>query len=396
MEESSSSWTRTEHLKWVKMDDLLQNHLFATHAIAAAGSVTLGTAVTYPLDTIQSLIQVSSGSSLQLTASQILNKVRAISGYSGLYSGFSWLACGRICGMGARFGTYEVITAYFKDGRDDNYVYVSEALMAGMAAGAVESLISSPFELIKLRAQVASASRLPARGSVTEKKAITPLISKFLPRYNLDTKALNHSATLLSILNSKHPNLTGALQEHPWMMTGSGRPPPVYEVQRPSDVLSLEGLGGFWRGLRSGVVRDSVFCGIFFSTWQFLHRVMVGWKAAGMDPLPMSDEEIGPISPLAVSLAAGFSGSVAAAASHSFDTAKSRSQCIVQPKYLLMERKLIKWVRPGKRFEKLAGIHPADRGLLFRGIWLRMARSGIASFVTVGSYYLALDYLAAR
>jgi len=56
---------------------------------------------------------------------------------------------------------------------------------------------------------------------------------------------------------------------------------------------------------------------------------MVGWKAAGMDPLPSSDEEIGPISPLAISLAAGFSGSVAAAASHSFDTAKSRSQCIV-------------------------------------------------------------------
>jgi len=43
----------------VQMDDLLQNHLFATHAIVAAGSVTLGTAVTYPLDTIKSLIQVS-------------------------------------------------------------------------------------------------------------------------------------------------------------------------------------------------------------------------------------------------------------------------------------------------------------------------------------------------
>jgi hypothetical protein len=51
-----------------------------------------------------------------------------------------------------------------------------------------------------------------------------------------------------------------------------------------------------------------------------------------------SDEEIGPLSPLAVSLAAGFSGSVAAAASHCFDTAKSRSQCVVLPKvcYLLL------------------------------------------------------------
>lgn len=50
-----------------------------------------------------------------------------------------------------------------------------------------------------------------------------------------------------------------------------------------------------------------------------------------------SDEEIGPLPPLYVSLAAGFSGAVAAAASHCFDTAKNRSQSIVLPKvcYLL-------------------------------------------------------------
>lgn len=51
-----------------------------------------------------------------------------------------------------------------------------------------------------------------------------------------------------------------------------------------------------------------------------------------------SDEEIGPLSPLAVSLAAGFSGSLAAAASHGFDTAKSRSQCIVLPKVCCLTR----------------------------------------------------------
>lgn len=56
-----------------------------------------------------------------------------------------------------------------------------------------------------------------------------------------------------------------------------------------------------------------------------------------------SDEDIGPLSPLAVSLAAGFSGSIAAAASHSFDTAKSRSQCVVLPKvfHFAVEQKTI-------------------------------------------------------
>ncbi|XWS74682.1 hypothetical protein CRYUN_Cryun01aG0018900 [Craigia yunnanensis] len=267
------------------MDELLQNHLFATHAIAASGSVVFGTALTYPLDTIKSLIQVGSGSSKQLSASQVINRVRALSGYSGLYSGFEWLAWGRIFGMGARFGIYEVLTAFYKDGREDNYVHVSEALMAGMAAGAVESLISSPFELIKLRAQVTSASRFSRATPVTENKAVVP-IARLLRGYTPDMKALNHYVGMLSILNSKHPNMVGAIQEYPWMMTGSGRPPSVYDVRRPSEIISLEGWGALWRGLRSGVARDSVFGGIFFSTWQFLHRAMLDWKVVGMDPPP--------------------------------------------------------------------------------------------------------------
>ncbi|KAM3282239.1 hypothetical protein P3S67_025884 [Capsicum chacoense] len=48
-----------------------------------------------------------------------------------------------------------------------------------------------------------------------------------------------------------------------------------------------------------------------------------------------SEEDVGPLSPLAVSLTAGLSGSLAAAASHGFDTAKSRSQCMVLPKNVL-------------------------------------------------------------
>uniref|UniRef100_A0A5B7BYE4 Putative solute carrier family 25 member 48 n=1 Tax=Davidia involucrata TaxID=16924 RepID=A0A5B7BYE4_DAVIN len=375
------------------MDELLKNQMFATHMIAAAGSVTSGTVLTYPLDTIKTLIQVGSGSSKQLTTGQVLDRVRTFSGNSGLYSGLGWLTFGRILGVGARFGVYEILTAFYKDGREDNYVFVSEALMAGIAAGAMESLISSPFELIKLRAQVTSASRLPNSTPLTERSVVSPLIARLLRGYSPDMKALNHSVGLLSTLTPKHPNMIGALKEYPWMMTGSGKVPSICEVRRPLDIISLEGWGALWRGLRSGIVRDSIFGGIFFSSWQFLHGAMLDWKAVGMDPSPRSDEEIGPLSPLAVSLTAGFSGSIAAAASHCFDTAKSRSQCIVLPKYISMERRLLKWKQPGKRFERFTGIHPRDRNLLFRGIWLRMARSGIASFMIVGSYFLAIDYL---
>ena len=36
----------------------MRNQVFAIHAIAAAGSVTLGTALTYPLDTAKVILQV--------------------------------------------------------------------------------------------------------------------------------------------------------------------------------------------------------------------------------------------------------------------------------------------------------------------------------------------------
>ncbi|KAL3515569.1 hypothetical protein ACH5RR_022471 [Cinchona calisaya] len=378
------------------MDELLKNNLFATHAVAAAGSVALGTVLTYPLDTLKSLIQVGSGPSKHLTPAQVVQRVQALSGNSGLYRGLGWFMLGRIPGVGARFGTYELLTAFYKDGRVDNFVHVSEALMGGAAAGAVESCVSSPFEIIKLRAQVTSASRISSSTQVVEKCAVSPLISRLLSRYSPDVRSMNNSVGLLSTLTTKYPNMIDCLKEYPWMMTGSGRPPSVIEVRTPSSIFSFEGIGAFWRGWRSGLARDSIFGGIFFSSWQFLHRAMLEWKAVGMTPPPRSDDEIGPLSPLAVSLAAGFSGSIAAAASHPFDTAKSRSECIVLPKYVSMERKLLKWPRPGKRFERLTGIHPADRNILFCGVWLRMARSGIASFIVVGSYYWAIDHLVPK
>lgn len=180
------------------------------------------------------------------------------------------------------------------------------------------------------------------------------------------------------------------------MMTGSGKAPSVCDVRKLSSIISLEGWGALWRGIRSGLVRDSIFGGVFFSGWQFMHDVMLNWKAVGMDPIPRSNEEVGSLSPLSVSLAAGFSGSIAAAASHCFDTAKCRSQCTVLPKYISMERSLLRWTRPGNRFERYTGIHPADRNILFRGLGLRMARSGLASFMIVGSYYLTVNYLVSE
>ncbi|CAE6195391.1 unnamed protein product [Arabidopsis arenosa] len=378
------------------MDKLLENHQFATHAIAASASVSLGTALAYPLDTIKTIIQVGSGPNKKLSSFQVVNRVLRFSGYSGLYSGLGSLTLGRISGVGARFGVYEILTAFYKDGRHDNYVSVGEAFLAGMVGGAAETVMTSPFELIKVRKQVTAASRAPNASAVAETAPVSPMLTKLLRRYTLDVKSLTQTVSLLSVLNHKHPNMTAALQEYPWMMTGTGNPPSAMDVKRPLDVASLEGYRALWRNLRSGLVRDCIYGGVFFSTWQFLHEAMVGWKAVGMNPLPSSEEEIGPLSPVAISIAAGFSGAIAAAASHSFDTARTRAQCVILPKYTAKERKFLRWNKPGKRLERWTGIHPTDRNLLFRGIGIRMARSSVASTVIVGSYYLAVDLLVPK
>lgn len=375
------------------MDRLSENNIFAIHFAAAASSVAMGTALTHPLDTLKVLSQVGSSAKKALSVAEILNRVRVFSGYSGLYNGVGWLTLGSTLGLGCRFGVYEILTAFYKDGREDDYVYVSEALIAGAAAGTAESLLISPFELFKLRAQVASASRCPQSSSVSNRTIDHPLVTRLLPRYSLEMTTMNNSIGLLSTLTTKQSSMFDALKEYPWTMTGSGKPPAVSYVKTPSEIIVVEGWGAMWRGLRSGLVRDSIFGGIFFSTWQFLHQSMLNWKAVGMDPMPRFNSEVGPLSPIAVSVAAGVSGSLAAAASHGFDTARSRSQCTILPKYVSMERKFLKWSRPGKRFERLFGIHPADRSLLYNGLWLRMARCGLASSFIVGSYLLSVDLM---
>ncbi|XP_038978084.1 uncharacterized protein LOC113461911 [Phoenix dactylifera] len=374
------------------MGNLLQENMFAGHAIAAAGSVAVASSFTHPLDTLKTLLQVGAGSAQKLSIAQVVESVRSASGVSGIYSGFGWSTLGKISGIGARFGIYEIVTAFYKDGREDNYVYVSEALLAGIAAGAIESVMCTPFELLKLRRQV-SATRIKTSSSHKAMQESTPLISKLLPGYTPGVKAWNNTVGLLSTLSPKHPDMVGVLKQYPWMLTGSGRPPLASDVKGPFNIISLEGWSALWRGLRPGIARDCVFGGVFFSTWQFFHIAMLNWKALDINPPPRSIDEVGPVSPLASSLAAGFSGMAAAASSHSFDTAKSRSQFIVTPKYMAMERKLLRWKAPGIWLERVTGMSPADRNIMFRGLWLRMVRSGIASSALVGSYLLAVEYL---
>ena len=138
-----------------------------------------------------------------------------------------------------------------------------------------------------LREQLGSASH--AKKVNASQPAETQIAkSTYLKAYNPDRRAWTSTVDLLSALPKTSTRWPNSLKECPWMLTGSGRPPLASEMKKPSSVLKLEGFGAIWRGLRPGIARDSVFSGVFFSTWQFLHYSLLDWKAVNMTPPPRS------------------------------------------------------------------------------------------------------------
>eukprot|EP00252_Welwitschia_mirabilis_P011066 TRINITY_DN24882_c0_g1_i1.p1 TRINITY_DN24882_c0_g1~~TRINITY_DN24882_c0_g1_i1.p1 ORF type:complete len:276 (-),score=51.16 TRINITY_DN24882_c0_g1_i1:53-847(-) len=262
--------------------------------------------------------------------------------------------------------------------------------MAGVASGIIESVMVTPFDLFKVRSQVASVAS--PRQNVPLAR-IPPTVSTLLPGYFPNKMKWDRVSQLLSALPSKSSNIISIMQDYPWLMTGSGHPPLATEVKTPKASISLEGWQVLWRGLRSGLFRDATYGGVFFSCWQALHDLVIDWKGFHMNPPPTSLEEIGPLSPMELSVTAAVSGSVAAIASHPFDTVKTRSQCLVIPKYIAMERKCYKWKTAGSWFQRISGINPWDKGRLFHGLWMRAAQSAISSFVLVGAYHTVVSHL---
>jgi hypothetical protein len=83
-------------------------------------------------------------------------------------------------------------------------------MLAGIAAGAVESVFCTPFELFKLRNQFSSVIPSKAMGPVSITHESFPLLSKVLPGYVRDMRVWNNTVNLLSDLSPKHPDVFSA------------------------------------------------------------------------------------------------------------------------------------------------------------------------------------------
>eukprot|EP00249_Psilotum_nudum_P012588 c23871_g1_i1 orf=184-1323(+) len=376
------------------MGDSTRETLFLRHSTAATWAIMAESVYTYPLDTIKTLLQVGADASEIVGVSRVVEAVRSSSGLQGFYGGVGWVLLGRLPVLGVRFGVYELLAAFYRDGRNDRYIYVSEAFLAGFTAGAMEALAATPFDILKLRSQMTAATRAASLHSNQRTPAkVVGLASQLLPGISSDAGRWDRVSQILAQLPTKHANLVGALKDYPWLITGSGDPPLVRDVRGVHGIVSLEGWRALWRGFQPGLCRDAIFGSFFFSSWQFLCDALMDWKALNMDPPPRSLEDLAPLSPLQLSTTAGIAASIAATASHCFDTVKSRSQGAVMPKYVFMERQLLKWKSPGTWYQRAFSLNPLDWKFRWRALGIRAAQQGIGTFTLIGTYNMAILYL---
>eukprot|EP00897_Mesotaenium_endlicherianum_P004610 jgi/Mesen1/4177/ME000219S03309 len=140
--------------------------LLARHAASASLAIGAATAVAYPLSTIKAHIQHGANPGEAVKAATAFAKIYTSDGLRGLYRGVGVHLCGRPLALAARFGAYELAAGYHRgvvvatraglDGRGSMWISPGEALTAGMAAGFVEALVSTPFSLLRTRLQVAT------------------------------------------------------------------------------------------------------------------------------------------------------------------------------------------------------------------------------------------------
>lgn len=361
--------------------------LVERHGLAATVAVAVQAAVSYPLDTLKSLQQVSAnaGNNAGLNivvdpkkgigAGTLASGIRSTVGVTGLYGGLGWHVLGRLPALGTRFGVYELCCAFATDGLASNEVSISEAFMAGLCAGSVESLVATPFDILQLRAQVSAVTASSAGATMSGSKSPWTQVEQSLV-------GLPHA----------HPKMMNDIRRFAWLENGTGRPPLIKDVAGLKRLTDVEGLNVLWRGLRPGLFRDALYAGVFFGSWQYMYEMMLEYKAFHMTTKPSSVEDIPPLKPWQLSVSAGIAASGAAAVSHALDTAKTRSQATVIPKHIAMERKLLKWVQPGNWLQRTAGLLPYDQPLLWRGLKIRVLQHGLAAAALVASYETVMQY----
>ncbi|CAI5522677.1 unnamed protein product [Closterium sp. Naga37s-1] len=356
------------------MDGESRSPLFYRHVAAGAVSAVVASALTYPLDVAKTVAQAGvaqasvahavvaqtgavqgstiaggpgggSSGGLARSGTAAASRAAATSGLNwrsrAAFTGFSPHIAGHLPSLAARYTTYHLAAAYQMDGLP-SWLPISppQAALAGAIAGATESLLSTPFDLLRTRLLLATPLLPPVPPSHP--------ISLPSPSIRIHRPSTPSQPTSSS-LGKPSPSETSP--NH----TSSGQSATINQSSNPTARAGVraEGAAQLWRGLRAGVTRDSLFGAVFFGGWVTIEEGLreleelqrrkserdgeeeqERTEGGGVGGGDMGRGSVGNgyWYALTQGLEAAVAAAVASVVSHPFDCAKTRTQATVLPK----------------------------------------------------------------
>lgn len=296
----------------------------------------------YPLDTLRIRQQQHSNTGSALT---ILRKVVASQGPLGLYRGMGAPLASVTFQNAMVFQIYAVLSRVFDSSTlaTDTPSYRGVAL-GGLGTGAIQSLILSPVELVKIRLQLQNATHEKAQ----QANAHRGPVSVAAQRANIHSG----SVSLATQLANTHKG-------------------PVSVVR---SIVRTEGLKGIYRGLTITVLRDAPAHCVYFSTYEYMReKLHPGCRKSGQESFKT------------MLLAGGLAGVGSWIICYPLDVMKTRLQAESQstlPKY----GGIVDCFRKSVREEGYA--------VLWRGLGTALARAFIVNGAIFTAYETALRFLS--
>ncbi|OMJ28186.1 Peroxisomal membrane protein PMP47B [Smittium culicis] len=277
------------------------------HAIAGAGGGIISMALTYPLITISSRLQVqrSQGSSSEYTGNvDAFNKILKNEGVSGLFSGLESALFGAALTNGVYYYFFEATKKHLATLSKRKTMNTVESLISGAIAGAMTSITTNPIWVINTRLTVKDPNS-KAHGSTLEEfkqivkndgflslwQGIGPaliLVLNPIIQYSLFEQIKNHIAKSRK-LNSLDFFLLGALSKlaatsitYPYIVVKSRMQ--MRQSKDNSDlrydsisdgfkkILSNEGIKGLYKGIESKLIQSVLTAALLFMSKEALYK----------------------------------------------------------------------------------------------------------------------------
>ncbi|XP_072961543.1 mitochondrial arginine transporter BAC2 isoform X1 [Typha angustifolia] len=180
----------------------------------------------YPLDTLRIRLQQPSLSHRRVTAVGLLRSIVSAEGPAALYRGMAAPLASVTFQNAMVFQVYAILSRAFDSGNRNEPPSYGSVALAGVGTGALQSLMLSPVELVKIRLQ-------------------------------------------LQTVGNKHYG-----KDH------------IGPVCMAKNILRMEGLRGIYRGLSITVLRDAPAHGVYFLTYEFAREHLhPGCRKTGQETL---------------------------------------------------------------------------------------------------------------